>query len=107
VYGTFNSKGDVILSGGAFNVGNWRNRQNYRQVRMPVGQAVLLALSGLLCAFLVAAIVYYHRQIKTKRKSPWMPKHEFDLEGMSVVAGPVAGTPMTYHSAAGSTPLIY
>lgn len=73
---------------------------------MPVGQAVLLAISILLCASLVATIVYYHRQIRTKRRSPWMPKHEFDLEGMSVVAGPPVGTPMNHPSAAGSTPLM-
>jgi len=82
VYGTYNEKGEIKLKAESFDFNDWRNPEQYKKMRMPVGQAVGLALSALLVIAL-SALAFVTQRALTRGGSPWRPRRAFknkDLE---------------------------
>lgn len=80
VYGAYDEEGEVKLRGESFDLADWRNPEQYKKIRMPAGQAVMLSLSILLVIALAALAFFTQRSLK-RQSTPWRPKR-VSLENM-------------------------
>jgi hypothetical protein len=82
VYGSYDEEGEIKLRPESFDLADWRNPEQYKKIRMPAGQAVMLSLSVLLVVALAALAFFTHRSL-TRQSTPWRPKRasmELDME---------------------------
>jgi hypothetical protein len=80
VYGSYDESGEIRLRPEEFNLADWRNPEQYKKIRMPVGQAIGLALSVLLVVAL-AALAFFTQRSLVRQSTPWTPKRvEVDME---------------------------
>jgi hypothetical protein len=78
VYGAYNENGEITLESPMFNFRDWRNPEQYRQLKMPVGQAVGLAMSTLLMVCLIATVCLMQRTLsRGSDNMPWKPRRRF------------------------------
>jgi hypothetical protein len=73
VYGAYDESGEVKLRPDSFDFSDWRNPEQYKKVRMPAGQAVMLAISVLLVVSLSALAFFTQRSLQ-RQSTPWRPK---------------------------------
>lgn len=74
VFGSYDESGEIKLKADTFDLGDWRNPEQYKKLRMPAGQAVGLALSILLVVALSSLAFITQRSLTSRGKSPWRPK---------------------------------
>ncbi|KAL3914326.1 MAG: hypothetical protein SGARI_000179 [Bacillariaceae sp.] len=80
VYGAYDETGEIKLRPESFDLSDWRNPSQYKKIRMPAGQAVLLSLSVLAVVALAALAFFTQRSLK-RQSTPWRPKRaEIDME---------------------------
>ncbi|KAL3914564.1 MAG: hypothetical protein SGARI_000057 [Bacillariaceae sp.] len=80
VYGAYDETGEVKLRPDSFDLADWRNPEQYKKIKMPAGQAVLLSLSVLAVVSLAALAFFTQRSLK-RQSTPWRPKRaEIDME---------------------------
>jgi hypothetical protein len=82
VYGSYDESGEIKLRPESFDLADWRNPEQYKKIRMPAGQAVMLSLSVLLVIAL-AALAFFTQRSLTRQSTPWRPKRasmEIDME---------------------------
>lgn len=72
MYGSYDESGEITLKPDTFDFADWRNPKQYKKVRLPAGQAVLLSLSIIFFLGMVGAVIAHHRMIR-RNKSPWVP----------------------------------
>jgi hypothetical protein len=103
VYGAYDDQGEILLKREQFDFEDWRNPDQYRKLKLPVGQAIGLAVSIILCVTLLAAAVYTKRSL-TRQSTPWKPTRSMDPNSLSRQnSGIVMGRS---RSGPGSAPLI-
>jgi hypothetical protein len=73
VYGAYDEEGEIKLRPESFDLADWRNPEQYKKVRMPAGQAVMLAISVLLVVAL-AALAFFTQRSLQRQSTPWRPK---------------------------------
>jgi hypothetical protein len=73
VYGSYDEEGEIKLKPESFDLADWRNPEQYKKIRMPAGQAVMLSLSILLVVALAALALFTQRSLK-RQSTPWRPK---------------------------------
>ena len=74
VYGAYNENGEIVLESPMFDFSDWRNPKQYKQLKMPVGQAVGLAMSALLMVVLIATACLMQRTLsRGSENMPWKP----------------------------------
>ena len=81
IYGSFDTNGDIV------DLKSWRTKENYKELKMPVDQAIGLVTSLFLCFILSAYVLFMHRQIKRRKRgstSPWVPSKNVNLEGYQI-----------------------
>lgn len=82
VYGAYDESGEIKLRAETFDLADWRNPEQYKKIRMPAGQAVMLSLSVLLVIAL-AALAFFTQRSLTRQSTPWRPKRasmDIDME---------------------------
>ena len=62
-----------MLKPESFDFNDWRNTEQYKKMKMPVGQALLLAFSMLL-VIVLSAVAAYTRKSLTSHAQPWRPR---------------------------------
>lgn len=75
IYGAYDESGEIQLKPEQFDFADWQNPRQYKKLRMPVGQAVGLAMSIVLCVALLAAAAVTNRAL-TRPSTPWKPSRE-------------------------------
>lgn len=75
ISGSFDESGEIVLRGDNFDISDWRNIEQYKKIRMPADQAILLSLSVILVVALFAAAAMTNRQLR-RQSTPWRPKVE-------------------------------
>lgn len=76
--GSFDEGGEIRLQWGTFDLADWKNPHQYRRLRMPTDQALLLTFSIILCITLAAAASVLQRAFKRKSNaSPWSDERLF------------------------------
>jgi len=73
VYGAYDEEGEIKLHPDTFDLADWRNPEQYKKIRMPAGQAVMLSLSVILLIALSALAFFTQRSLK-RQSTPWRPK---------------------------------
>lgn len=82
ISGSFDESGEITLKNEEFDLNDWRNIEQYKKIRMPADQAIILALSVILVVALLAAAAVTNRQL-TRRSTPWRPKPVADSADLS------------------------
>jgi hypothetical protein len=70
IHGAYDENGNILLKADSFDFADWRNPQQYKKLKMPVGQAILLSLSIIAFVAAAAAAVFTHRSL-TRSSNPW------------------------------------
>lgn len=73
IWGSYDESGEILLTPEEFDFSDWRNVNQYRRIRMPASQAMLLSLSIVICVAL-ASIAAYTRRTLIRSSDPWVPK---------------------------------
>jgi hypothetical protein len=73
VYGSYDESGEILLKPDTFDLAEWRNPEQYKKLKMPVGQAIGLALSATLVVAL-SALAFFTQRSLTRQSTPWRPK---------------------------------
>ena len=82
VSGSYDETGEVVLKNTEFDINDWRNIEQYKKIRMPADQAIMLSLSVILVFALLAAAIVTNRQLQ-RRSTPWRPKRVDDSTSLA------------------------
>lgn len=82
IHGAYDESGEIVLKANTFDFSDWRNPQQYKKLKMPVGQAIFLSLSIIAFVAAAAAAVYTHRSL-TRTSNPWKLKEYNDDEALT------------------------
>ena len=106
VYGTYDDQGDIVLTSPTFDFKDWKNTQQYQNLRLPVEQVIGLALSLLLVISLSAMAVYTRRSMRRHNSvdTPWRPRKSKASATPDISRSP-SGITMV-RSQSGNAPLI-
>ncbi|KAG7361054.1 hypothetical protein IV203_036154 [Nitzschia inconspicua] len=89
VYGAYDEEGEIKLRPESFDLADWRNPEQYKKIRMPAGQAIMLSISVLLVVALSALAFFTHRSL-TRQSTPWRPKRasvDLDRQTSGIIMG--------------------
>lgn len=103
IHGAYDENGEIQLKANSFDFSDWRNPQQYKKLKMPVGQAILLSFSIIAFVAAAAAAVFTHRSL-TRTSNPWKLKQ---LNGDEELQRTESGIALSRsQSASGVPPLI-
>lgn len=103
IHGAYDESGEILLKASAFDFSDWRNPQQYKKLKMPVGQAVFLSLSIIAFVASAAAAIFTHRSL-TRASNPWKLNQADGEEGIPRTESGIALA--RSHSGVGVAPLI-